>query len=61
VTDQCKLEARAEGEKKGGNGDPDAVDEILIVDYVMLDFAEYSSPPQKRGQRGSGEEPGLSG
>jgi hypothetical protein len=39
------------GEKQRSIGEPNAADEILIVDYVMLDFVDEPFDPQKIGQR----------
>lgn len=45
------------GREKISRGDPDAVDEITILDYVMLDFAEGSFASRKNVQRGTETEP----
>jgi hypothetical protein len=42
---------QAEGEKQSSIGEPSAADEILIVDYVMLDFADMLILPREICQR----------
>jgi len=39
------------GPKKVSRGDPDAVDEITILDYVMLDFDDGSCVSRKNAPR----------
>jgi hypothetical protein len=37
------------GEKQRSIGEPNAADEILIVDYVMLDFVDEPFDPRRLG------------
>jgi hypothetical protein len=39
------------GEKQRSIGEPNAADEILIVDYVMLDFVDEPLIPRRLGNR----------
>lgn len=45
------------GREKISRGDPDAVDEITILDYVMLDFVDESFASPKHAQRRTETEP----
>jgi hypothetical protein len=48
---------QTQGEKQGGRGEPYAVDDIPIVDYVMLNFADEPFAPWENDQRGTVTEP----
>jgi hypothetical protein len=57
MIDRNKPENQTDGEKPGGGGEPDAADEILIVDYVMLDFVDEPFAPWENDRRGTMKEP----
>jgi hypothetical protein len=48
---------QTEGEKQGSRDEPDAVDDIPILDYVMLDFADEPFAPWENDQRRTMTEP----
>ena len=48
---------RAEGEEQSSIGEPNATGEILIVDYVMLDFGDVPIAPREIGQRATTTQP----
>jgi hypothetical protein len=52
MIDRNQPRNQTQGEKQGGRGEPDAVDDIPIVDYVMLDFADEPFAPRENDQRG---------
>jgi hypothetical protein len=40
------------GSEKASRHEPDAVDDIAILDYVMLDFGDEPFAPRQNEQRG---------
>lgn len=44
--------------EKASRHDPDAVDDIAILDYVMLDFGDEPFAPRQNELRGRMTEPG---
>jgi hypothetical protein len=51
VTNRNEPGDRAEGVKQRSIGEPNATGEILIVDYVMLDFIDECFTPREIDQR----------
>ena len=45
------------GREKASSREPDAADDIAILDYVMLDFVDEPFAPRKNAQRGTVTEP----
>ncbi len=61
MIDRNKLGIRSGAEKQGCRGAPDAADEILIIDYVMLDFVKELHGRTINGGHESAVAPRLGG
>jgi hypothetical protein len=57
VTNQNESGDRSEFEKQRSISEPNAVGEILIADYVILDFVDVPIAPRESGQRETTTQP----